>query len=209
MQAIDQNEQAPAAKTVLEFWLQDALELGWPSKNMSALWWGGNAALDRDIDTRFGRLVREAVAGGLERWEARPLDRLALVILLDQFTRNVFRAQAQAFSGDTRAQALVIDALKGEWDGLLPLAGRIFLYMPLMHAETITLQEESVRRFKAMLAEAAPERAQDLQGNLEFAEKHRDMIAAFGRFPYRNAVLGRVSTTREQEFLLHGPRFGQ
>lgn len=173
------------------------------------MWFGGGAALDQEINARFGHLVREAVAGGLADWEPRPLDRLALVILLDQFTRNVFRGRAQAFAGDARAQALVTGALANAWDRQLPLAGRVFLYMPLEHAEAIELQGQSVRRFRALLADAAPERIQELQGNLDYAEQHRDIIAEFGRFPHRNAVLGRTSSAREQEFLQNGPRFGQ
>ena len=87
------DAQLPQARAVLEFWLHDALELGWPSQSLNALWWGGGAELDRDIEGRFGHLVREAVAGGLTDWETTPLDRLALVLLLDQFTRNVFRGR--------------------------------------------------------------------------------------------------------------------
>lgn len=194
---------------MLEFWLHDALRLGWPSQDMRALWFGGGAVLDRLIDTRFGHQVRDALSGGLASWEARPLDRLALVILLDQFTRNVFRGQAQAFAGDARAQLLATDALAHGWDAQLPLAGQVFLTMPLMHAETPTMQDECVRRFKQLLTSAAPEHVKALRGHLEAAEKHRDIIAEFGRFPYRNAMLSRASTAREQEFLQTGPRFGQ
>jgi len=197
------------AQAVLEFWLGDALELGWPSQDSGPLWFGGGAALDRDIESRFGHLVRDACAGGLVSWEGRPLDRLALVILLDQFSRNVFRGQAQAFAGDTRAQALVMDALAHCWDRQLPLAGRAFLYMPLEHAEVLALQQECVRRFATLVAEAAPQCLDALQGHLKYAQMHHDIIARFGRFPHRNAVLGRTSTAQEQEFLLDGPRFGQ
>ena len=201
--------QLPQARVVLEFWLRDALELGWPSQSLSALWWGGGAELDRDIEGRFGHLVHEAVAGGLTDWEATPLDRLALVVLLDQFTRNVFRGRHQAFAGDGRAQALATDALALAWDEKLPLAGRVFLVTPLEHAESLALQEECVRRFKSLLEGAAAERAQDIQEFLKSAQQHRDIIATFGRFPHRNQALGRASSAAEQEFLQHGPRFGQ
>ncbi len=199
----------PLAQAVLQYWLQDALALGWPSHNLGAIWFCGGAALDQEIETRFGPQVREAIAGGLTDWENAPLPRLALVLVLDQFSRNIFRGRANAFDGDARAQALVTDALVRDWDRQLPLAGRVFLYTPLMHAESITLQDESVHRFKALLADAAPARLQSLQGHLEYAQQHRDIIAAFGRFPHRNAVLGRANTAGEQEFLTNGPRFGQ
>ena len=209
MPAHKRNAQLPQARAVLEFWLRDALELGWPSQSLNALWWGGGADLDRDIEGRFGHLVREALAGGLREWEATPVDRLALVLLLDQFTRNVFRGRPEAFAGDGRAQALTMDALALAWDGKLPLAGRVFLLTPLEHAESLALQDECVRRFKSLLEGAAAERASDIQEFLKSAQQHRDIIATFGRFPHRNQALGRTSSAAEQEFLQHGPRFGQ
>lgn len=198
------------AARVLAFWLEDANQQGgWPSRNLSSLWFGGDAALDQAIMRDFGALVHTALAGGLTAWEDQPADRLALVILLDQFTRNVFRSQAQAFAGDPRAQALVLDGIERGWDRRLPLAGSVFFYMPLMHAEDLALQDRCVACFRALANDAPPERQQGLLGNLEFAEKHRDIIVRFGRFPYRNAALGRNNSPDEEEFLRSGPRFGQ
>jgi len=199
----------PDAARVLAFWLEDGLQQGWPSRNLGDKWFGGGAALDQSIAHDFGDRVRSALAGDLLAWEAHALDRLALVVLLDQFTRNVFRAQAQAFSGDARAQALVLDGIARGWDRQLPLAGTVFFYMPLMHAEDLALQETSVACFKALAADAPPQRRQGLQGNVDFAEQHRDIIARFGRFPYRNTALGRTSSAQELAFLDDGPRFGQ
>ena len=199
----------PQARAILEFWLRDGLDLGWPSQSLDSLWWGGGAELDRDIEQRFGDLVREAIAGGLAAWETAPLDRLALVLLLDQFTRNVFRGRPEAFSGDARAQALVTDASAQTWDAALPLAGRVFLNMPLSHAESLPLQDEAVRRCRLLLEAAPSARKQDLGAFVKSAEQHRDIIAAYGRFPHRNAALGRENTAGEQDFLRHGPRFGQ
>ena len=105
--------------------MHNALKSGWPSQSLNALWWGGGAGLDRDIEGRFGDLVRDAVAGGLMEWEATPLDRLALVLLPDQLLRNVFRGRHPAFAGDGRAQALAMDALALAWDEKLPMAGRV------------------------------------------------------------------------------------
>ncbi|MEO8542085.1 MAG: DUF924 family protein [Burkholderiaceae bacterium] len=197
------------AASVLAYWLEDAVQLGWPSRNLSAVWFGGGSKLDQSIAVDFGSWVRQALDGGLKSWEHQPLDRLALVILLDQFTRNVFRGQPQAFAGDPRAQSLVLDGIDRGWDRRLPLAGAVFFYMPLMHAENLAQQESCVRCFRALLAGAAPERQQGLQGNLKFAIQHRDIIARFGRFPYRNAALGRTSSPQEENFLRDGPRFGQ
>lgn len=199
----------PDVARVLTFWLEDGLQRGWPSRNLGEKWFGGGAALDQTIERDFGDKVRSALAGQLTPWQERPLDRLALVILLDQFTRNVFRSQAQAFAGDTRAQALVLDGISRGWDRQLPLAGTVFFYMPLMHAEDLALQDHCVTCFKTLAADAPPARRQGLQGNVDFAEKHRDIIARFGRFPYRNAALGRASSADELAFLHDGPRFGQ
>ena len=197
----------PAA--VVEFWLADGTTLGWPTQDLSKRWFGGGAALDEEIKTRFGALVMQAVAGGLKEWEQQAPDRLALVILLDQFTRNVFRGSGQAFGGDARAQQLTLDTLTQRQDQQLPWVGRVFAYMPLMHAENLALQDECVARFLQLVAEAPEALKKRLQGNLDFARQHRDIIARFGRFPYRNAALGRASTPEEQAFLASGQRFGQ
>lgn len=194
---------------VLDFWLGDGVQKGWPTEDLGKRWFGGGAELDAEISARFGRNVEAAVAGGLQDWEQPPLHGLALVILLDQFSRNVFRGTGKAFAGDARAQQLVLRALAAGDDLRLPWVGRLFLYMPLMHAESLALQDECVARFSRMAAEAPEPIGQRLQGNLDFALQHRDIIARFGRFPYRNAALGRADTPEEAEFLLKGPRFGQ
>ncbi|MES2414859.1 MAG: DUF924 family protein [Pseudomonadota bacterium] len=194
---------------ILEFWFADGLQKGWPSQDMKELWWGGSKGLDETVKAKFGNRVAEAVAGGLKDWEAEPLSRLALVLLLDQFTRNVYRGSGKAFSGDARAQQLVTAALADGWDKQLPWVGRVFFYMPLMHAEDLSLQQECVQRFKQLALDAPDELKQNLAGNADFAVQHKDIIEKFGRFPYRNAALGRSSTPAEEEFLKTGPRFGQ
>ncbi|MES2687919.1 MAG: DUF924 family protein [Pseudomonadota bacterium] len=195
--------------SVLDFWLGDNFASGWPSQDMGKQWFGGTPELDRQIADRFGSQVALALAGGLAEWEADPLDRLALVILLDQFPRNIHRGKAQAFAGDERAQQLVSEALAQGMEGKLPWVGRMFLYMPLMHAEDLPLQEEGVRRFRELADEVPEDLRVTLTSSLRFAEQHRDIIARLGRFPYRNNALGRTNTALEFEFLKSGPRFGQ
>jgi uncharacterized protein (DUF924 family) len=198
---------------VLDFWLGDGVQLGWPTQDLSKRWFGGGAALDEDIKSRFGPRVLQALNGELGDWvQTAPtpaLGQLAHVILLDQFTRNVFRGDARAFSGDAQAQHLVLQAIASHADQQLPWVGRIFLYMPLMHAENLTLQVECVARFTQLLQDAPEALKERLQGNLDFARQHEDIIARLGRFPYRNAALGRTSTAEEENFLAKGPRFGQ
>ena len=194
---------------VLDFWLGDGVQLGWPTQDLGKRWFGGGAALDEEIKTRFGDRVRQAVAGGLPDWEPQITSRLALIILLDQFARNVWRGSAQAFAGDARAQALVLRTLAQRGDLQLPWVGRVFMYMPLMHAENLALQTECVAQFTQLLQSAPQHLKERLQGNLDFARQHEEIIARFGRFPYRNAALGRTSTDEEDKFLANGPRFGQ
>jgi uncharacterized protein (DUF924 family) len=197
------------ADSVLDFWLADGLARGWPSQEMKQRWFGGGAALDAEVKARFGPCVGQALAGKLQHWEVNPLTRLALVIVLDQFTRNVFRGSPAAFGGDTVAQSLVLRTLAEGGDRTLPFCGRVFMYMPLMHAEDQARQQQCVDCFAQLVAEAPPELKERLQGNLDFAQQHLDIIERFGRFPHRNAVLGRTSTPDEAAYLTDGPRFGQ
>ncbi|MFS2035477.1 DUF924 family protein [Polaromonas sp. CT11-55] len=203
------TSSATTPSQVLDYWLGDGIEKDWPTQDLGKRWFSGGAELDAEIHTRFGAAVDEALAGGLRDWEQPPLHRLALVILLDQFTRNIFRGTARAFAGDDRAQQLVRQAVAAGEDQQLPWAARLFLYMPLMHAESPALQDECVARFTRLVADAPEALKQRLQGNLDYAHQHRDIIKLFGRFPYRNAVLGRADTPEEQDFLQRGPRFGQ
>lgn len=200
---------APGAQIIMDFWFADGLQTGWPTQEMTAIWFGGGLALDARITAAFGAQVQQAVEGGLEAWEGDPLSRLALILLLDQFTRNIFRGSPLAFGGDTRAQRLVMDALAKTWDQPLPTVGRVFLYMPLMHAENLALQNECVSRFAQLVNDAPDALKARLQSNLDAALQHQEIVARFGRFPHRNGVLGRVSTADEVSFLVKGPRFGQ
>lgn len=194
---------------ILRFWFADGLEAGWPTEDLNDRWFGGGAEVDADITRRFGDRVAAALDGGLADWEAEPLPRLALILLLDQFTRNVFRRQARAFAGDARAQGLVRRTLDAGEDAALPWVGRVFLLMPLTHAENLAAQDTCVAQFERLRA-AAPEALHaTLDHNLRYAQLHRDIVARFGRFPHRNAVLGRTSTPEETVFLIDGPRFGQ
>ena len=198
-----------SAQDVLDFWFGDGLQQDWPSTDRKALWFGGGAAQDDTIRHRFGALVESALGGGLTEWETDLPTRLALLIVLDQFSRNAHRGQARAFAGDSRAQQLVLAALAAGEDESLARVGRVFLYMPLMHAEDLALQERCVACFTALHGNSPPALRQTLAGNLHFAIEHRDTIHRFGRFPHRNAALGRDSSAEERAFLEHGPRYGQ
>lgn len=192
---------APVApQSIFDFWF---------SGSVAKRWFTGGADLDEEIRSKFGALVALAQSGGLAEWEGDPQSRLALVIVLDQFSRNIFRGKSKAFAGDERAQQLVTDALARGFDAELPWMSRVFLYMPLMHAESLALQEESVKRFTALEAAVPDTLRAGVQSSLDYARQHRDIIARLGRFPYRNSALGRTNTALEFEFLKNGPRFGQ
>ena len=199
------------SQRILDFWFGDGLTntQGWPSDDRGKLWFSGGEILDRQIQDLFGKQVELAVSGQLGAWEQNPQSLLALVILLDQFTRNVYRGQAKAFAGDAHAQALVGAAIASQKDLQLPIVGRVFLYMPLMHAENLNLQDLCVHQFTQLHQHAPPDLQVQLQSNLDFARQHRDIVAQFGRFAHRNKVMGRVNTPAEEEFLQTGPRFGQ
>ena len=197
------NAPAPSPvspDSVLEFWF---------SPDMRKQWFTGSAELDGDIRQRFGPAVALAQAGELIDWESEAQTRLALVILLDQFPRNIFRGKSEAFVSDERAQRLVSQALACGIDLSLSWLGRMVFYMPLMHAEDLQLQEEGVRRFRSLAVAAPEDLREDMQSSLRSSEQHRDIIARLGRFPHRNLALGRTNTALESDFLKVGPRFGQ
>ena len=166
------------ASAVLTFWYGDGLDLGWPSASRSDLWFGGGPKLDQQITAQFGPMVQDAVAGGLQTWQDGPTSRLALVILLDQFTRNVYRGSKKAYDGDARAQALVADALAKGMDPQLPWAGRAFMYMPLMHTESIAHQDECVRRFTQLHADVPDALKASIQsvGELMCHDRHMQRV---------------------------------
>ncbi|MEX1167839.1 MAG: DUF924 family protein [Hydrogenophaga sp.] len=195
--------------SILTHWFADGLQRDWPSPNLNPRWFGGGPEEDALIAVQFGPLVESALAGGLADWETEPLPRLALVIVLDQFSRNLYRGQARAFAGDARAQTLVQQSLSRGEDLNLPTVGRVFLYMPLMHAERIDLQTECVERFTALQDSAPIELREKLEGNVQAALQHRDIVHRFGRFPHRNMVMARTSTPAEMQYLQNAPRFGQ
>ena len=162
-------------------------------------WFVKSPEFDETIRQRFGPLVDRALTAPLDWGDDAP-SMLAEVIVLDQFTRNLFRGQARAFAGDVRALTLALRLVdSGQHLGLHPLQ-RWFACMPLEHAEDLGLQDRCVALFEALVADAG-EHAEALKGALDYAHKHRDVIRQFGRFPHRNAALGRSSTAAEQAYL--------
>ena len=173
------------AQEVLAFWFEEV-----PSEK----WFVRDHALDAAIADRFARIRDDVVASGARGWRGDAETLLAAVIAADQFSRNLFRGSAEAFAGDPLALELVREAMSKGWDLELPVEQRAFLYMPLMHAEDRAAQAESVAAFEALGA----------ADNLTFARDHAEVIGRFGRYPGRNAALGRSSTAEELAFLAEG-----
>eukprot|EP00850_Spirogloea_muscicola_P015079 SM000113S24035 [mRNA] locus=s113:3730:4877:- [translate_table: standard] len=164
-------------------------------------WFGGGEEVDAHCRVHYTGLLARAAAGELAAWEATPCGALALVLLLDQFSRNIYRNDPSAFAQDPLALAVTKRAIARGFPEQLELVQRFFFYMPLEHSEDLADQEECVSRF-ATLLEAAPAELQDLMAtNLRYAEAHRRVIQRFGRFPHRSAVLGRELTAEEEQFL--------
>ncbi|ROR34441.1 DUF924 family protein [Inmirania thermothiophila] len=172
----------PDPREVLDFWF-DARVRG--------QWFRATPALDAEIRDRFEGLWRRAAGGGLAAWEATAEGALALVIVLDQFPLNMFRGRPEAFSTEALAREVAARAIARGLDAALDDAGRAFLYLPFMHSEDLRDQDRAVALFAAA----------GLEDNLRWARHHREIVRRFGRFPHRNAVLGRPSTPEEEAWL--------
>lgn len=197
-----------AWQSVLDWWFGSAGSAAEVAAARGALWFGKQDSQDREARERFAGLVEQALAGGLEDWNQQPEGWLARVLLLDQLPRMIFRDTPRAFAGDSRAQALVREGMTQGWDaGLTPIQ-RVFIYLVLEHTEDLAAQDRAVACFSA-LRDAAPESEHRLFDDyLDYAERHRQVIARFARFPHRNAILGRSSSATELSFLQEpGSRF--
>lgn len=189
------------AEAVLAFWFGEpgSVEFGSQRKQ----WFASNDAFDAAIREHFGSSIEQALRSELDAWADEPRSALARVLLLDQFTRNVFRNTPRAFAGDTQALAAASAMVGARHDEALPPFMRTFVYMPFEHAEGVAMQDEAVRLFTRLMA-ADPA----LAHMLDYAYRHRTVIGRFGRFPHRNPILGRQSTAEEFAFLAQpGSRF--
>lgn len=186
---------------VLNFWFGDAEDDAQVAEQQSALWWGKSEEADQLIWAKFSHRVDQASEGSLVHWLDQPEGRLAAIILIDQFRRNIYRDKAEAFSADELALRWCLDGLESGEDRSLRPIERLFFYLPLEHAEELTLQRRSVALFEQLLCEVNVESQSLFEGYLDFARRHLVIIERFGRFPHRNAILGRSSTEEERAFL--------
>jgi len=203
-----------SASEVLEFWFGrgpwDAARLA----ERSIFWFGGDdaaavAARDARIREQLEPMLELAARGEFASWAASPRRRLALIILFDQVPRNAYRGTAAAFAFDREALALAVEGLQLAADAALDPVERLFFYLPLEHAESLEAQETCVGALERLAAEAPENLREFCTGCVAYARQHRDIVAKFGRFPHRNAVLSRESTAAEIEWLASADRFGQ
>ena len=203
------GETEGAIEDILHFWFGELQGDADVDQNKMKMWWRGSQEIDAEIERRFGAKVADALGGKLGVWAESPRGSLALVILLDQFTRNVGRGTARAFAGDRAALDLCIAAIDRGDDRRLRLIERSFLYMPMMHAEDRDVARRSIATFEQLSKEIAALGIEypDFRSH---AVQHAEIVIRFGRFPHRNEVLGRTPTADESEFLASGgPSFGQ
>lgn len=187
--------------SILRYWFgTDAADAA-IIQEKTALWWKKNPEVDEEIRCRFKPLLAEEMRGALESWSAEPRGHLARILLCDQFPRNIYRGKPESFMYDARAKQLARVALDRGWDRPLRPVERVFVYLPFEHSEDAQDQSLSVELFSALYNVVAEELKQPFHSYLDFAVKHKEIIDRFGRFPHRNAILSRLSTPEELEFL--------
>ena len=195
---------------VISFWFGDCVRKPAEIPARMEFWFSNDKATDNEIASRFAGLVRQARSGELAAWLERADGRLALVLLLDQFPRNLFRGTCEAFSSDSDALEICRQCIADEMlESLAPVA-QAFMLMPLQHAESRIVQQHSVDEYAKLLQRVEPSARRAFEGFLKYARLHKEIIDRCGRFPHRNAILGRPDTEQERNYLAgNAPRFGQ
>lgn len=207
LNAIEVRPRMPPMETpdtIHAFWFGPHADDAEVIARQSALWWRKQAAADAEIGRRFSPMVQQAAFGQLDGWLCHLRGRLALVLLTDQFPRNIWRGQAAAFAFDVLALRWAKEAIRLGLDEAARPIERVFLYLPLEHSENLGDQREAVRLFDRLASDVPPAQRATFDGYLDYARRHCEIIEHFGRFPHRNAALGRETTANEAEFLL-GP----
>lgn len=195
---------------VLDYWIGDADHDINDAKRRAKIWFGSDSKVDEEIARRFQSTIESVRAGGHLDWIDTPSGILATIIVLDQFPRNVYRGTADAFASDHRALELSLALADSPSITTLGWMSRVFVLMPLQHAEDRAVQERAVHEFEALAAACDSDHRAILESNAEYARLHCDIVKRFGRFPHRNRVLGRESTQAESDWLADGaPTFGQ
>lgn len=200
---VSATDELEGISEVLRFWFGDLREGELPEKERQMTWWMKSEEFDGLVRQRFEKYVLLAEKGELSRWLETPLGTVAFIVVVDQFPRNIYRDTQGAFSRDSLALHTCLEGIKKGFDRDLHPMHRAFFYLPLMHSEDPEMQSLSVRKYSALENEHAshPRIRETLACSTDFAGRHFDIIERFGRYPHRNAALGRESTPEETEFL--------
>jgi len=197
-------------EAILTFWFQEH-ELSAPQiDGRMDTWFGEDPLFDEQIARQFAGDIEKASAGELDHWAAEPRGRLALILLIDQFRRNIYRNRPEAFEKDKVALKLCVEgAMEKKDKGLSPIE-RVFFYMPLQHAESRKVQQKSCEIYNKLAEAVSPTYRQTFETVAQFAELHADIVQQYGRFPHRNRILNRKNTPEEDQYLAgDAPTFGQ
>jgi len=186
---------------LLAFWFGGDPDDAAVSEAKAELWWGHSPATDELLQERFGAAASEAAAGKLDHWTGSPRGRLALILLLDQLPRAIHRDMPEAFAQDDAARKIAAQGLESGIDRLLRPIERLFFYLPFEHSEELEDQDRSVELFRALALSVPEKQRPTFDAFVDYALRHREVIARFGRFPHRNRILGRESTPEEEVFL--------
>lgn len=196
-------------KAILDFWFGEIKD-GLTVEDRNKFWFMPNADVDSTIRYKFEDLVRQAGSEKLKNWQSTVRGSLALIILLDQFTRNIYRGFSEAFKYDSLARTICTEGIKNGIDKKLEIIERCFYYLPLEHSENLEDQDRCMKLFEELLVRVDKSKITLIKNSLDYAVLHRSIIEEFGRFPHRNKILNRESTKQELDFLLkQGNKFGQ
>lgn len=191
---------------ILDYWFGTVDLKAPPLDDRENLWWVADPIIDRELEKLFASDIRSSADGSNQDWAVAPDSCLALIILLDQFTRSIWRGDARSFEHDPHALRIAKQAVHDGHDAAAHPRKAVFFYMPLMHSESLADQDRCIELFRELHDTAPADCKETLAGNIAFSIKHRDVIAKFDRFPSRNEALGRETTPDETKFLAeHGP----
>ena len=186
---------------VLTYWIGDAAKNPAAAKARAKLWYRSSAKVDAALTTQFGEILHLAEQQALPHWQTSVQGQLALIILLDQFSRNIYRGTAHAFANDDQALAIASQLILANQHLSLTPIEQVFVYHPFEHAEDLATQQQSVQLFQRLLNNAPTAWHHQLRGFFHHAQEHHDIVATYGRFPHRNGILGRESSAAENEYL--------
>ena len=210
MDATITDEDQVRIDAILAFWFRETSLSAPQIDGRMDVWFGEDPLFDQQIRDEFMTDVEEAAEGKLDHWIRSPRGTLALILLLDQFRRNIYRGSAEAYAGDRKALKLCVEGAMNKGDKGLSAIQRVFFYMPLQHAESRKVQTKSVSIYQRLAEAVSATYTETFETIAQFAELHHDIVEQFGRFPHRNKILKRENTPEEEEYLAgDAPDFGQ